>query len=293
VTAVGEASRQLLQGQRLQSAKDTRWYNPRMAERERLYQAEAIILRRRDLGEADRLLTIFSREHGKLRQIAKGVRRPQSRKTGHLELFTKVRLLVARGRDLDIITQAEAIESYPCVRSNLDLVGYAGYLIELLDLFTVDAEQNPKLYKLISESLDRLDQGEEPKSVIRHFELRLLDAVGFRPELFRCVSCGAEIRPEAQYFSIEKGGVLCPACGAQEHSPTPISLSALKVLRHFQRSTYPVASRAKVRSNVHVEIDQLMEGFLSSLLERRLKVPQFIRRVQNGEPVQSENDTIR
>jgi DNA repair protein RecO (recombination protein O) len=263
-----------------------------MAQRGRIYHAEAVILRRRDLGEADRLLTVYSREHGKLRHIAKGVRRPQSRKAGHLELFNRVRLLVARGRDLDIITQAEAIDSYPRIHADLLLVGYAGYAIELLDHFTVDAEQNANLYRLIVGALERLDQGEVPVSVIRHYELRLLDEVGFRPELFRCVSCGAEIRPEAQYVSYEKGGVLCPACGQQEQNAIPISLQALKVIRHFQRNTYNVAAKAKVRTSVHDEIDQLMEGFLGALLERRLNVPHFIRRVQDRKTLQQESDTI-
>ena len=269
-----------------------RWYNRRMSERERLYHAEVVILRRRDLGEADRLLTVFSREYGKLRQIAKGARRPQSRKAGHLELFNRARLLVARGRELDIITQAEALESYPHMHSDLALVGYAAYVIELLDHFTVEAEQNANLYRLICETLERLDQGEEPGSVIRHYELRLLDEVGFRPELFRCVACGVEIRPEAQFFSFEKGGILCPACGGQERSLVPISLPALKVLRHFQRSTYKVAAQVNIKPSVHTELDQLMEGFLGSLLERRLNVPHFIRRVQTKAPIQPKSDTI-
>ncbi|TFH37663.1 MAG: DNA repair protein RecO [Anaerolineales bacterium] len=274
------------------SQEGLRWYNRRMPERERLYHAEAVILRRRDLGEADRLLTVFTREFGKLRQIAKGVRRPRSRKAGHLELFNRVRLLVARGRELDIITQAEAIESYPNLHTDLLLVGYAGYAIELLDHFTVDAEQNAKLYQLISETLERLDQGEEPNGVVRHYEVRLLDEVGFRPELFRCVACRSEVRPEAQFFSYEKGGVLCPACGGQERSSVTISLPALKVLRHFQRSTYKVAAKVAIRSSVHSELDHLMEGFLGALLERRLNVPHFIRRVQMKTPIQSKSDTI-
>lgn len=263
-----------------------------MVDRERLYHAEAIVLRRRDLGEADRLLTLFSREHGKLRQIAKGVRRPKSRKAGHLELFNRVRLLVARGRDLDIITQAEAVESYPHIHKDLLLVGYAGYAIELLDHFTVDEEKNTTLYRLIAETLTHLDQGDEPNGVIRHYELRLLDEVGFRPELFLCVSCAKEIRPEAQFFSHEKGGVVCPQCGSKERSAAPLSLAALKVLRHFQRNAYSVAARAKVRPSVHVEIDQLMENFFAGLLERRLNVPHFIRRVQINTAINPENDTI-
>jgi DNA repair protein RecO (recombination protein O) len=116
----------------------------------------------------------------------------------------------------------------------------------------------------------------------------LLDVVGFRPELFRCVSCGREIRPEAQYFSLEKGGILCPQCGGQERGSIPISLPGLKVLRHFQRSTYQAAAGVRIRAAVHAELDQLMESFLASLLERRLKVPHFIRRVR---AIQTESDS--
>jgi recombinational DNA repair protein (RecF pathway) len=90
-----------------------------MSGRERNYRAEAVVLRRRDLGEADRLLTVYSREHGKLQQVAKGARRPSSRKAGHLELFTRVQIQAARGRELDVITQAEALDLFSELRSDL------------------------------------------------------------------------------------------------------------------------------------------------------------------------------
>ncbi|MGD8732755.1 MAG: DNA repair protein RecO [Anaerolineales bacterium] len=251
-----------------------------MQDRERLYRAEGVVLRHMNLGEADRLLTIYTREHGKLRQIAKGVRRPQSKKAGHLNLFSRVSILAARGRELDVITQVEALDTYVGLRSDLDLVGRAAYAIELVDQFTVDGEASSGLYSLLTSTLERLSTGVDRISALRHFELRLLDYVGYRPELFRCNRCGVDIRPEDQFFSYETGGVLCPKCGPDEPYTRPISLASLKVLRHFQRSSYEHASQAKIRPAVHKELDRLMEGFFNYLLERRLNSPGFLRRLR-------------
>jgi DNA repair protein RecO (recombination protein O) len=253
-----------------------------MSGRERNYRAEAVVLRRRDLGEADRLLTVYSREHGKLQQVAKGARRPSSRKAGHLELFTRVQIQAARGRELDVITQAEALDLFSELRSDLTSVGQASYLIELIDRFTVEAEPNEALYSLLVRSLELLDRGGEAHNITRAFELRLLDQVGYRPELFQCVSCGLEIKPEAQFFSFEQGGVMCRSCGAKAGQAHPISLAALKVLRHVQRHPLSKFESMRVRVKVRNELDALMEGFLTHLLERRLNAPAFLRRVSRS-----------
>ena len=250
-----------------------------MSGRERSYRAEAVILRRMDLGEADRLMTIFSREHGKLKQVAKGARRPSSRKAGHLELFTHVQIQAARGRDLDVITQVEALNPFSQLRSDLTQVGQASYLIELVDRFTVEAEPNGALFSLLLRSLELLDQGGNAHNITRAFELRLLDLVGYRPELFHCVHCKEPIKPEAQYFSFEDGGVLCKECGMKAGPARPMSLAALKVLRHVQREPLSNFQSMRVRTAVRRELDALMEGFLSYLLERKLNTPEFLRRI--------------
>ncbi|TET84317.1 MAG: DNA repair protein RecO [Anaerolineales bacterium] len=256
------------------------WYNPSMSSRERVYRTEAVVLRRQDLGEADRLLVAYSLDRGKLRLIAKGVRRPRSRKAGHLEPFTRVQLLLARGRELDIITQAEAIEMYPGVREDLIHLGQAAYVVELLDRFTVEREANRALYRLLVHTLERLVAGVELTAVIRYYELRLLDQIGYRPELYRCLGCGAEVRPQDQFFSLAEGGVLCPDCGPGRKDAQRISLAALKVLRHYQRSTFDVATSARIRPQVFAEIEQVMEDYMCYLLERKLNTPAFLRRVR-------------
>jgi DNA repair protein RecO (recombination protein O) len=251
-----------------------------VAARERVYRTEAVVLRRGDLGEADRLLTVYSPSYGKLRLVAKGVRRPTSRKAGHLEPLTRVELLLAKGRELDIITQAQALQTYPLPAGDLERLGYAFYAVELLDRFSVAEGEARRPYRLMIETLERLSAGAQAAPAIRHFELQLLDLSGFRPELFRCVGCGAEIRPEAQFFSAEHGGVLCPACGRQRREAFPVSLAALRLARHYQRSSYEASAAVRVRPEVMQELERLLQVYLSHLLERRLNSPAFLQRVR-------------
>ena len=253
-----------------------------MPRAERTLKVEAVVLRHSDYGEADRLLTLYSREQGKLRAIAKGVRKMQSRKAGHLEPFTQVALMLAQGHDLWIVTQAEAIESFQPLREDLTRIGYAGYVVELLDRFTYEEGQNWQLYKLLVETLQRLSQEENAFVPVHFYEMRLLDLLGFRPLLFECALCGKAIQPEDQYFSAERGGVLCPDCGLMVNEVRPVSMDALRFLRHFQRSSYSEAKRAAPAPETRAEVEALLNYYLTYLLERNLNSPEFIRQIQRG-----------
>ncbi|MEX2144086.1 MAG: DNA repair protein RecO [Anaerolineales bacterium] len=248
----------------------------------RSQRVEAIVLKHADFGEADRLLTLYTRELGKLRAIAKGARRPGSRKGGHLEPFTRSKLQLASGRDLFIVNQAEAIEAYSTLTENLEALGYASYVVELLDRFSSDLDANQAVYRLVRDTLARLAGGEELQLAVRYYEMRLLDQVGFRPELLTCLNCRKQILAQDQYFSFEQGGVLCPECGPRDPAARPISLAALKVLRHLQRSSYQDARRAKPPAAVQIELESLMNAYITYLAERSLNTPRFLRRVRNG-----------
>lgn len=251
-----------------------------MPRTERSIKVDAVILRHSDYGEADRLLTLFTREAGKLRAIAKGVRKMQSRKAGHLEPFTQVTLMLAQGHDLWIVTQAEATELFQPLRESLPLIGYAGYVVELLDRFTYEEGQNWQLFQLLVETLKRLASEPDPFVPVHYYEMRLLDLMGFRPLLFECASCGKAIQAEDQYFSAERGGVLCPDCGLQVNVVRPISMDALRYLRHFQRSSYNDAKRANPGQDTRDEVEAILNYYLTYLLERNLNSPEFIRQVK-------------
>jgi DNA repair protein RecO (recombination protein O) len=251
-----------------------------MPDKERSIRAEAIVLRHTDWGEADRLLTLFTRELGKVKAIAKGVRKPRSRKAGHLEPFTRSNLLLARGRDLFILTQAEAIDVHSLLREDLILLGYASYVVELLDRSTYEEGEHRALYNLLNRTLARLSRGDHPDLATRYYEVRLLDLVGFRPQLLTCAQCESEIQEQDQFFSAQKGGVLCPACGRRDPQARPISVRALKYLRHFQRSNYREASRASIPAEIYTEMESIMQYYLTYSLERGLNSPTFLRRVK-------------
>lgn len=248
----------------------------------RSFRVEAIVLRHSDYGEADRLLTLYTRQLGKTRALAKGARKITSRKAGHLEPFTQVKLQLAKGRDLLIVTQADTIDAYLPLGADLTLTGYASYVLELLDRFTYEDEmEHPTLFRLLADTLSRLASRSDPWLAVRYYEMRLLDHLGFRPQLFECANCGRDILPEDQYFSFAAGGVICPRCGDRVPNLTTISLEGLKYMRHFQRSSYSVAARARPTREEEKEIEILMQGYFTHLLERELNTPGFLKRVKS------------
>lgn len=254
-----------------------------MKDSDRTLRVEAVVLRHSDWGEADRLLGLFTREQGKLRAVAKGARRVRSRKAGHLEPFTRVALMLARGRDLWIVTQAETVDAYLPLRENLEQIANASYVIELLDRFTYEEGANRPLYQLLVETLARLSGADDAFLAVRYYEIRLLDILGFRPELVNCVRGGELILAQDQYFSALLGGALCPNCGPLEPTARPVSMPALKYMRHLQRSSYNEASRARVTTAVRQELENLLQYYLTYLLERALNTPAFLREVRRSE----------
>ena len=246
--------------------------------RGRLYRTPAVVLKRMDLGEADRIVTLFSRDEGKIRAVAKGVRRTTSRAAGHLEPFTLTDVLFAVGRELDVISQADTLEAFRSVRENLELTTHAYYLAEVVDLLTEDRLENRAVFYALVEGLHNLGTASDSRLVLNVFHLRLLEALGYRPELRECVSCRAEIGPQKNHFSALLGGVLCPSCGNKEATARDIGTSALKLLRFLQltRGEQPV----KVPSHVCREAEALLRDYAEHIVERRLRSPALIARVQ-------------
>lgn len=254
----------------------------------RTFHLDALILKHMDYGEADRIVVAFTNERGKVRAIAKGVRKLHSRKAGHLEPFTHSRLFLAQGRDMPIITQAQTIEPFSGLREELVRIGYTSYVIELLDRFSSEDSANRSLFRLSLETLHSLESIQEPFATIQYFEMHMLEMQGFKPELFVCVRCRESIQPEDQYFSAELGGALCPKCGPRISMAQSVSMAALKYLRHFQRSTYKEASRAIIDPIISEEMSRLMRYYITFLLERRLNSPDFIRVVEHLDAINSK-----
>jgi DNA repair protein RecO (recombination protein O) len=250
--------------------------------RARLYKTEGIVLRSMDLGEADRVLTVLTPRLGKLRVVAKGIRRPRSRLGGGLEPFSDVHLVLAVGRTFDVVTQVALEDPHLGLRNDLLSTAAAWYLVELADRFCEGAADSHGAFVLLAQGLAALDAapGEVSRDVVaRWFELALLNAMGFRPELGRCLECGAEIGPEGNAFSPVAGGVVGPECAHAAQAAPRISPDALKVLRHLQRSELVDVLRLQLPAGVHREVERLLHATISATLERELRSRDFLAEV--------------
>ncbi len=248
--------------------------------RERVYRIEAIVLKRQDLGEADRLLTVLSPDRGKLRLVGKGIRKPTSRKAGHLELFTHTNLLVAQGRNLDIITQAEMVRPFRGLREDLTRTSYAYYVAELVDQFATEGTENVALFRLLLEMLGALETARRLDVLTRSFELHVLEVAGYRPQLHRCPRCRQGLAPVLNFLSLAEGGVLCPRCGETDRAARPLSVNALKALRFLQAQPLAAADRLNLSAGLRGELEQVMRAILVYTLERQLKSTAFLELVQ-------------
>ncbi len=258
--------------------------------RERSFRSEAIVIRRTDFGEADRLVTLFTREFGKLKGIAKGARKPQSRKTGHVELFMRSKFLIAMGKDLGIITQAEMVEGYAPLRDDLIKATYASYAVELLDRFTVENDKNLSLYQLLADALGWFAYTADFLLAARFYELRLLTLSGFQPQLFFCVSCGEHIAEEDQFFSAELGGLLCPACERADRRALPITAVSVKVIRYLQSRSWETVKMLQLKRPLHSELETIIYHYLTYILERNLKSVDFLHRLRQEAALFTNNE---
>jgi len=239
--------------------------------RPRNYQTEAIIIKKIKLGEADRILTLYTPYLGKIRAVAKGVRRPKSKMAGHLELLTHSLVSLARGRNLDTITGSQTINSFLPLKSDLKLTSCGLYATELVDQFTADHIENRPLFQLLLETMHRLCRGGDNELVLRYFELHLLNQVGYRPQLQQCVSCHQPLEPTTNSFCPGAGGMLCPSCCQTQPLTRPVSVNALKVLRLLQSSDYDTVVKLKMDSELSHQLEMVMRDYLRYLLEREVK----------------------
>jgi DNA repair protein RecO (recombination protein O) len=251
-----------------------------MSHRQRIYRTEAIVLRRTDFGEADRLLTVFTPERGKVRLIAKGARKPTSRKSGHVELFAHSQFLVAVGRELDIITQAETMEPFLPVRQDLLRTTYAYYLAELADAFTAERDENRPLFELLKDAFGWLCTADDLPLVARYYELHLLGLAGYQPQLFVCGGCKEPLRPELNYLSAADGGVFCRKCGYDRVGTIELSVNAHKVLRFLQTRGWETCRLLRLSAASHTEIERAMNHYINYHLERKLRSVDFIQHLR-------------
>jgi DNA repair protein RecO (recombination protein O) len=247
----------------------------------RVYQTEAIVLSRFELGEADRVLTLLTPHDGKLKAIAKGVRRPRSRLGGAVEPFAELVLVLARARTFDVITQASVGHAWLSLRDRLESTATAWYLAELAERAVEERAFAYPVYALLRRAYQLLDDGMAPGRVARWYEFGLADALGMRPEVERCVECDAMLEPSDEFRWVPTlGGVLCP-----RHAPPPaeqarLSLDALKLLRAYRRLDIEAIAGLRLPAAVEAEVESALRSFTRTMLEREPRSAAFLDEVR-------------
>ena len=246
----------------------------------RSYHCEGLTLKKSTLGEADLLVTIFTREQGKVRAVAKGARRSTSKLVGHLEPLTQSRFSMSRGKSLDYINQVQITESFAEIKGDLEALTKALYVAELVDGFGAEANPNPALFSLAVETLHAIQQQPESEWPLRFFEIHLLAVSGLMPELYQCVECRQTLTPGEHRFSPSVGGTLCSVCQPEKAHVRPLSLRALKVLRLIHRGPMADVLSLKTDDSLSEELKSLTGGTVSYWLEREIRSKSFLDQLQ-------------
>lgn len=246
--------------------------------RERVYRCEAIIVRRSDFSEADRLLLLATPE-GKRRVVAKGVRKTMNKLAGHLELFTHCSLQLAVGRNLDIVTQSHVRQPFTHLRTDLNRLAYGYYIAELFDKCTQEEEENRPLFELLLSTLNALDSMPSPELVVRWYEIQLAGLLGYRPHFHRCAVCQELLTEEANRFSTQLGGMLCPKDGNSDRQASVISLGAFKVLRYLQTNPLSNIEQLQISEPTRDEVKTVLRSYLRHILERDFKTVAFLEEI--------------
>lgn len=248
--------------------------------RNRTSRVQAIVLARKDWGEADRLLTLLTPDKGKLRVLAPSARKPTSRKSGHIELFSLGTFMLAHGRTFDKITQAETLAYYPALREDLERVSAAYIMVELVDRFLQEHDENAMAFEVLQYGLIALNDGFPVSLVLRFFEMKLLGYVGYQPQLYVCQVCDDDLVPVAQFYNPLEASVVCPDCAAAAPALMSISVDALKVMRFLQTNPWDKVQRLTIASALEGELERLTRRTISALLERDVNAIKFMDEIQ-------------
>lgn len=240
-----------------------------------LYQTHAILLAARDYSDADRMVTLFSTEYGKLNAVAYGARSARSRLAGAVQPFAHVELGLQAGKHLDTIKQCEIITSFREIREDLTVMAYASLLAEIVMEFWPEREPQPEVFELLLAAF-QLISARNPRIVALATAWHLMQLAGFEPVLERCAVCGGEVAFPA-VFSSQAGGIVCSRC--HKTGQTEFSAAHKTFLEQLLGLNWENPGHFKVNSLVLAQTEKCLHEFLAYRMEKPLKSLAFIRSI--------------
>lgn len=244
----------------------------------KIYKIKGVVIKRKNWGEADRLITSFTDSLGKIIFKAKGVRKPLSKHGGHLEIFSLSNIELVEGKGLPILTSAQIINPFFNIQNDLKKIILASHICEIIDKTTAERIPSKKIFNLLTGFFNYLDRCKkiQSKLLLSYFIINLMSFLGHKPELYKCTICHKKIVPSRMLFSAKNGGLVC--C---RKDGLTISSATVKCLRLFLNKNFTEIVKYNIAPNVEDEIFKIINYFMDFVFGNELKSRKFLQQFYN------------
>lgn len=242
-----------------------------------LEKCEGIILRSSSYGETNKIVTIYSKEWGKIGVMARGAKKPASRLSGITLPFTYAYFLVQKSKGLSVLQQGETIQSFKKIKADIFLTAYVSYMAELLDKATEEKKPNPYLFELFLQCIEYMEEGYDAQIIMHIFEMKMLTVLGITPHMQDCVICHSS---EGTFsFSLRHAGIICHACKSQDAYVLQVSDKTIRLLRVFYYFDLNRLGTISVSEQTKKEISHVLETYLIEYAGITLKTRRFLKQM--------------
>ncbi len=243
-----------------------------------LQKCEGIVIRTNDYGESNKIVTVYTREFGKLGLMARGAKKPNSRLSSVSQLFTYGHFLFHKSSGLGTLQQADTISTFRSIREDLFLTAYSTYIVDLLDKVVEDRKPNPYLFEFLYNTINYLNEGYDPEIIMNIFEMKMIPVMGMHPTLHQCTVCG---ETDGHFvFSIRENGFLCHRCLEKDPYHIPISQGTVKLLRLFYHFDLNRLGNISVKEETKKEIQKVIRTYYDEYSGLTLKSRRFLDQVE-------------
>jgi DNA repair protein RecO (recombination protein O) len=239
-----------------------------------LQKCEGIVIRTTDYGETNKIVTLYTREFGKVGVMARGAKKPNSRLAAVTQLFTYGIFLFQSSTGLGSLQQGEMVSSMRSIREDIFLTAHASYIVDLTDKVTEDRKPNPFLFELMHQTLNYMNEGYDLEILTNIYEMKMLNVQGLYPVLDRCVQCGST---EGDFdFSIKEGGLLCHRCFEQDRYRMRVSSGTVRLLRLFYLLDLNRLGNISVKPETKAELKNVISAYYDEYSGLYLKTRKFL-----------------
>lgn len=241
-------------------------------------ETKGLVIRQTKYSESDKILTIFTKEKGKIQAIAKGARRPKSQLMGSTEVFCYSEFLLYSGKSLYNVNQGQIIEPFYALREDIYKLSYATFILELIDSSVPDEEPNDMLFELLIKTLKTLSEMKEDyNKLLLAFQIKYISFIGFRPQLNLCVSCGYDFQNNIK-FDIIEGGTVCEKCFSNNSQQLNISKNIIDLMRKLLYIKLEEIDKLTIPKSAEKKIEEVLIKYITSHIEKkRFKSLEFLR----------------